>query len=155
MIRLVSIRRAFVTGAAVWAAAIPAAAAASSLAAPSSLVYLFAGFVFAIGAIVCHQIPDRSFHVWGRQLPVCARCTGIYVATALAAIGLMWTRGPGRSSSSSRAWRLEAGAAALVLNGLTLAYEWMTGEPASNVVRAAAGATLGAVVAALIVYDVD
>jgi hypothetical protein len=47
------------------------------------------------------------------------------------------------------------GAAALALNGLTLAYEWTTGVAASNVVRAAAGTALGAVVAALIVYDVD
>ena len=47
------------------------------------------------------------------------------------------------------------GAAALVANGLTLAYEWATGVAPSNAARAAAGAALGAVVASLIVYDVD
>ena len=25
----------------------------------------------------CHQIPERSFFIAGRQLPLCARCTGI------------------------------------------------------------------------------
>lgn len=27
---------------------------------------------------VCHQTPDRSFHLLGNPLAVCARCTGIY-----------------------------------------------------------------------------
>jgi uncharacterized membrane protein len=27
---------------------------------------------------VCHQIPERSFHISGYPLAVCARCTGIY-----------------------------------------------------------------------------
>ena len=27
----------------------------------------------------CHQIPERSFFFRGRQFPVCARCTGIYI----------------------------------------------------------------------------
>lgn len=28
---------------------------------------------------VCHQAPDRSFHLWCHPMAVCARCTGIYV----------------------------------------------------------------------------
>ena len=28
-------------------------------------------------AFMCHQRPDRSFFIKGRQLPLCARCTGI------------------------------------------------------------------------------
>jgi uncharacterized membrane protein len=35
-----------------------------------------AGYFFFSG--VCHQIPARSFHVWGEPLAVCARCTGVY-----------------------------------------------------------------------------
>ena len=27
----------------------------------------------------CHQIPTRSFSAYGYQLPLCARCTGIFV----------------------------------------------------------------------------
>ena len=27
----------------------------------------------------CHQLSDRSFHICGFQLPLCARCTGIFL----------------------------------------------------------------------------
>lgn len=32
----------------------------------------------------CHQRPDRSFFFRGRQFPVCARCTGVFVGQILA-----------------------------------------------------------------------
>lgn len=33
----------------------------------------------AIGYAVCHQIDARSFHLAGRRLPLCARCSGMYL----------------------------------------------------------------------------
>ena len=39
-----------------------------------------AAAVYAVGALICHQRPERSFHWDGAQLAVCARCTGIYSA---------------------------------------------------------------------------
>ena len=36
--------------------------------------------VFAIGAAICHQLPERSFLWNGHPLPVCARCTGLYLS---------------------------------------------------------------------------
>ena len=35
------------------------------------------------GALVCHRITERSFTIAGRQMPLCARCTGIYLGIAL------------------------------------------------------------------------
>ena len=32
-----------------------------------------------IGYAVCHQIPARSFHIQGEQLPLCARCSGTFL----------------------------------------------------------------------------
>lgn len=46
-----------------------------------------------VGYAICHQIPERSFHIAGHQLPLCARCTGIYMG-ALTGFVLMtlWRR---------------------------------------------------------------
>ncbi|MEZ4698851.1 MAG: DUF2085 domain-containing protein [Rhodothermales bacterium] len=33
---------------------------------------------------VCHQLPDRTFHVHGVSLAVCHRCLGVYAGLALA-----------------------------------------------------------------------
>ena len=38
----------------------------------------------AVGYAICHRIGERSFHVFGRQLPLCARCTGEFNAAAAA-----------------------------------------------------------------------
>lgn len=38
-------------------------------------------------AFYCHRRPDRSFFLFGRQFPVCARCTGILAGYVLAIIG--------------------------------------------------------------------
>jgi len=27
----------------------------------------------------CHQMVERSFHIKGRKLPICARCTGVLI----------------------------------------------------------------------------
>ncbi len=35
-----------------------------------------------VGYSVCHRISDRSFTIAGRQLPLCARCTGMYLAVS-------------------------------------------------------------------------
>lgn len=34
--------------------------------------------------LFCHGIPERCFYIWGVPMPICARCTAIYVGLALA-----------------------------------------------------------------------
>jgi uncharacterized membrane protein len=41
----------------------------------------------AVGYAVCHRIDLRSFQLGDRQLPLCARCTGMYLG---AAVGLVY-----------------------------------------------------------------
>lgn len=36
------------------------------------------------GGAICHRITDRSFAINGRQFPLCARCTGMYLGISLA-----------------------------------------------------------------------
>lgn len=40
---------------------------------------------------ICHRRPDRSLFFQGQQLPVCARCTGIWLGYALGIILLLVT----------------------------------------------------------------
>ena len=45
-----------------------------------------------IGYAVCHQLPERSFHLAGEQLPLCTRCSGTFLG-ALAGFILLTLRG--------------------------------------------------------------
>jgi uncharacterized membrane protein len=46
----------------------------------------------AIGYAVCHQLDERSFHVDGTRLPLCARCSGMYLGAVLGVIYLTLTQ---------------------------------------------------------------
>ncbi|HRF47741.1 MAG TPA: DUF2085 domain-containing protein [Anaerolineales bacterium] len=50
----------------------------------------------AIGYAICHRIDLRSFHLGDRQMPLCARCTGIYLG-ALASLITLAMLGRGRA----------------------------------------------------------
>ena len=41
-----------------------------------------------VGYAVCHRIPSHSFFIAGRQLPLCARCTGTFSGALLGIIAL-------------------------------------------------------------------
>ena len=59
------------------------AAPVSALGAPlSALTYGF-------GSVICHQRPERSFYLGASQLPVCARCLGLYAGAAIGAMAAL------------------------------------------------------------------
>jgi len=45
-----------------------------------------------VGYAVCHRITSHSFVINGRQLPLCARCTGMYLGVALTFL-VFWLSG--------------------------------------------------------------
>ena len=45
-----------------------------------------AAVLYAGASLICHQLPGRSFHLDGAQLPVCARCFGLYSGGALGSL---------------------------------------------------------------------
>ena len=137
----------------VWAAVIPLAAYAASRPDGASLGYGFALGAYAIGHAICHQLPLRSFRLWGAVLPVCARCTGIYVGAALVSIASIAapvrphaTGGMAATATEVRRLLLLA----LAPTAITLVYEWTSGAMPANWIRALAGVPLGAAVAWLI-----
>ena len=125
------------------------------LAAAPFLTTPAAGVLYAAGALICHQLPERSFHLQGIQLPVCARCIGLYGGAAAGSVAgamtiarrwlarrpLLWTR--------SMKWLATGVAATPTL--ATFALEWGFGWPMSNGVRAVAALPLGFAVAFVVV----
>jgi len=45
------------------------------------------GTMDMVGYAVCHRITDRSFAIAGRQLPLCARCTGTFMGALVGFFG--------------------------------------------------------------------
>jgi uncharacterized integral membrane protein len=149
---------------------IPSAAVAAGRASDVPVVGLLAALPYVVGAVICHQQATRSFAIWSQQLPVCARCTGIYAGAAVIAVVATFRRAhrlrrgfggqeaPRHSNPRKVAQRFSA-ARTLVFAALptaaTLAYEWSTSTAPSNVVRAIAGFPLGAAVAWVILSAVD
>jgi len=146
-------RRAFIAAAVSWAVAL---VLAPSIAArpDASPLYALAFGIYAAGSIVCHQWPDRSFHLWGVQMPVCARCTGIYIGGAVAAIVAYATRVRLKADTTYGHARVALLVAALP-TAATLLYEWTTGQTPANAIRALAGFPLGAAVVWAIASDIN
>jgi uncharacterized membrane protein len=47
---------------------------------------LSSGLIYLFFSKICHQIPRRSFFIFGKQLAVCSRCTGLYFGFLLGTI---------------------------------------------------------------------
>jgi uncharacterized membrane protein len=114
-----------------------------------------AGVLYAGSALICHQLPDRSFHLQGIQLPVCARCFGLYggaaVGSAIGAAGFARRWLAWRPLPWTRSLKLAATGIAAVPTLATFALEWGLGWPMSNEVRAIAAVPLGCAVALVVV----
>ena len=103
-----------------------------------------AGIVYALGSRICHQRPERSFHLFAAQLPVCARCVGIYAGAAIGSLLALTGSIRARLSLVSPRTLLVAGAVPTLV---TLTTEWSGVWGVGNHARAAAGAWLGVTVA--------
>ncbi len=160
----------FVAAAAVWAALLVLAPFLASRAHASTFGAALTLAVYAVGGAVCHQLPERSFHVWTTQMPVCARCTGIYfgaLASAVAATAA-WLKArlayattyatahdTAQGSAVGHRTRGAVGARtilalAVLPSAATLVFEWTAGHAPANAIRFAAGLPIGIAVAWLV-----
>ena len=106
----------------------------------------------AIGYAVCHRIDLRSFHLGERQLPLCVRCTGMYLGAMLGLV-YQWVLAPRRTGTPPR--RVIAMLALLLggfgVDGLNSYFHLFPIGPtiyeSSNLLRLLTGTGMGVVVA--------
>ena len=106
-----------------------------------------AGIVYALGSRLCHQRAERSFHLFAAQLPVCARCAGIYAGAATGSLLAVSGSIRERLSALSPRMLLVAGALPTLM---TLIAEWSGAWTGGNDARAGAGVWLGVAVALVV-----
>lgn len=141
---------------AIWAVSLVAVPYAVSHQPDLPAFRLVVASVYLTGGFICHQRPERSFRPWDVQLPVCARCAGLY-ATAPLGAGLALAVGAGRLGRQRRTTRGQV-RALLVITGFPTAATWsaewlgLAGFPLA--VRFAAALPLGAAVAWVVVTAV-
>ena len=107
-----------------------------------------AAILYAAGSLICHQLPERSFHLHAFQLPDCARCFGLYAGGAAGLAAFLIARGRPLFRSPGRRFLVTAAAALPTI--ATLVLEHGFGWPFSNFTRALAAVPLAAVVAMVV-----
>jgi len=101
---------------------------------------------YLVGTLICHQRPERSFRLWGVQMPVCARCAGLYGGAAVGAlVAGVCASGRRRSAQGVSTLRWVVLGAA-VPTGASVAMEALGVFEGSAVIRAAGAIPLGAAV---------
>ena len=110
----------------------------------------------ALGFGVCHQIHTHSFTIGGHQLPLCARCSGIYLG-AISAILIMSRV---RRRAAGMPWAGMLGVlglffGAMVVDGFNSAFQTFGGGlwESSNIVRLVTG-TMAGLAMAFVLYPV-
>jgi uncharacterized membrane protein len=107
--------------------------------------------VYTAASRICHQRPERSFHTHDVAWPVCARCTGLYLAAPFAAL-VAFSR---RSRRASQLHPLRLVALAAIPTALTLFWEWGGLGTPSNLVRFVTALPLGAAIAFVLIATVS
>ncbi len=119
---------------------------AAPLAAHAQQTFI-ARFIYQSFHFVCHQMPERSFHLNAHPLAVCARCFGLYAGFALAVCAYPFVHSLENLHAPSRIF--------LVLAALPLGVDWILGFTGiwanTHLSRLATGALFGAACAFYVV----
>ncbi|HUS15612.1 MAG TPA: DUF2085 domain-containing protein [Chloroflexia bacterium] len=132
------------------------------------LVVLLGGLIFLPGSLkykldflgfgVCHQLGSHSLIIGGHQLPLCARCSGIYLGALVALIMLVALRPLAAALPSGRVLPLLAFMfSTMVLDGINSTFESIPGATAfyetTNTLRLITG-TLAGIALMFVLYPV-
>jgi uncharacterized membrane protein len=118
---------------------------------PSGLL----GKADAIGYAVCHRIDLRSFHMGDRQVPLCARCSGMYLG---AMMGLIYQGLVGRRRTGIPNWKIILPVSifvlAFIIDGLNSFLSFFPGAPGlyepNNTFRLLTGTGMGLAIAVVL-----
>lgn len=83
-----------------------------------------AGAAYGAFALLCHQMDERSFHLLGFKLAVCARCFGLYAGALVGALVYPLVRPLARRDLPARGWLVAAGVPTLVDFALGFFHIW-------------------------------
>ncbi len=128
-----------ISGVIAWATALAAAPYVLAHPEPTTGAAFAATGTYLAASLVCHQLPARSFHPWGRKLPVCARCAGLYGGALGGLLFLPWPAGARRTRVVI--------AATAIPTAVTFLLEAVGPWDPGNAIRFAAALPLGASVA--------
>src|SRR4030095_16581651 len=101
---------------------------------------------YLVAGRVCHQRPERSFWSHGAPLPVCGRCTGLYLAAPIGAFIAVLSR-RNRSTLPPVGWLV----AAAIPSALTWIFVHADVMAVSNTARFLSALPLGAATAYYVV----
>ena len=101
----------------------------------------FASSIYKAFSFVCHQIPERSFHLAGYKFAVCSRCTGLYSGFALAVLIYPIVRSLRQTETPSIVWLFLATVPLVIDFSLGYFSIWQNNHAS----RFATGALLGSV----------
>jgi len=90
--------------------------------------------IYTFGDWECHQHASRSYFLNGNQMPVCARCTGIFVSMSVFAMLFVFFR------VKMPFWRIIALIMPLALDGVV---QLMSSYESSNIMRLITGILAG------------
>jgi uncharacterized membrane protein len=122
----------------------------ATVAAPAALSRGHAGFsevIYQVFSYLCHQIPERTFHLASHPFAVCSRCTGFYAGFALATLALPLVRSLKRTDTAHLIWLLLSAVPLAIDFGLTYFEIWEN----IHFTRVTTGALFGAVAAIYVV----
>jgi uncharacterized membrane protein len=60
--------------------------------------------LYSFFSYICHQIPERSFHIFGEQIGVCSRCFGVYLGLFLGVAAYPFWRAVESIEPPARFW---------------------------------------------------
>lgn len=98
-----------------------------------------ATLIFALYSLTCHQLPSRSYFIFGHQMAYCERNTAIYLSMAAAGLAYARLRGGAVRSLSWRRYGLLI--LPMAVDGFTQLLGW---RESTWLLRGATGALFGA-----------